>query len=162
MITNVERKRQKENETDTNFLKRINKKNISKKTKKIIPSVNPIVNLIVNPIVIQDTEPLIESEIIYKTNEKEETKTTTNPMKKTKLTHIESRKQKDGESNTEYEKRIKQLDNAKLNRTEINKQRAELSKKIEADYNKRLAALNQDSKKASIDKYHLAGTKTPN
>ena len=165
IITNIERKKQKENETDTEYLKRINKKNITKKTKKIIPIINPIINPninpIINPIVIQDTtEPLIES--IYKTNEIEENKTTKNPMKKTKQSQTERRQQRANESDYDYEQRIITLDKSKNTRKIKREERNILSKKMEEDYNKRLTALIPDSNKISIPKFPIAGTKTPN
>ena len=162
IITNIERKRQKENETDTEFLKRINKKNITKKTKKNNPIVNTIVNPIVNPIVNQNTEPLIESDIIYKSNEIEENKTTKNPMIKSRLSHSERRKQKANETDYDYEQRIITLDKSKNTRKIKKEERNILSKKLEEDYNKRLTALIPDSNKISIHKYPIAGTKTPN
>ena len=105
---------------------------------------------------------MIESDIIYKSNEIEENKTTTNPMMKTKQTHNESRKQKANESDYDYKQRIITLDKSKNTRKIKKEERNILSKKMEEDYNKRLAALLPDSKKSSVSSTHIAGTKTPN
>ena len=83
-------------------------------------------------------------------------------MKKTKQSHIESRKQRQDESNTNFEKRIKQLDNAKAKRENYNMMAAKLSKKMEEDYEKRLAALNINSATQKVITQPNTPMKTPN
>ena len=83
-------------------------------------------------------------------------------MKKTKQSHTESRQQKKDESDTNYVKRIKQLDNAKAKRENYNMMAAKLSKKMEEDYIKRLAALNKNSATQKVITQPNTPMKTPN
>ena len=111
---------------------------------------------------------MIESDIIYKSNEIEENKTTKNPMInknpmiKTKLSHTESRKQKTNESNYDYGIRISALDKSKDARKKKKNEKNILSKMVEEDLNKRLTDLKTDSNKTTKHNIPIAGTKTPN
>ena len=135
-ITNIERKRQKPNESKN----------------KII--INPVVNTtpvtMVNDPVTLITEPLIksvsatlESEVI------EENKTSTKKMKKPVKSHKESRQQIQGETNFDFEKRIKALDRAVEQRASTKKEKAELIKTIEAETDEYLKSLNEDTNKGT-------------
>ena len=89
-------------------------------------------------------------------------KTTDNPIIKTNLSHIESRKQRVGETNIDYDTRILALDKSKNKRKKKKNEKNILSKMIEEDLNYRLTALIPDSNKTSIHMNPIAGTKTPN
>ena len=146
-------------EVEKKIINNIERNKQKNTTKKIIPIVKPIVNTVVTQYI---SEPSIESDIIYKSNEIEEIKKTNNPMKKTKQSHTESRQQKKDESDTNFEKRIKQLDKAKAKRENFAMMSAELSKKMEEDYIKRLAALNKKSATQKVITQPNTPMKTPN
>ena len=154
LITNVERKRHKLNESVAEFIERINKKKII--TPKTTINKKKIINPIVNPVK-TITEPLIKSEEI------EENKTIIKLMKKPRQTRTESRKQRSNESDYDYEQRIVTLDKGIETRKIKKEERLVLSKMREADFNARLAALKTDSGKSSEStSTQIADTKTPN
>ena len=76
----------------------------------------------------------------------EDTKTPTQKSRKQRITSIQSREQRPGETNHDFTQRIKNLDNQKLNRAKLRNKNAELSAMIEAYYNVRLSKLSNDSK----------------
>ena len=89
-------------------------------------------------------------------------KTTDNPIIKTNLSHIESRKQRDGETNIDYEKRINNLDKAKLKRFNFANASAKLSKKLNKVLIKSEADINKDSLAQKVITQPDTPMKTPN
>ena len=149
-MTNIERKRQQPNESNDDFIKRINKSH-SLLNKKKITSLN--IKKIINPVVITtpvtlSTEPVSVasvSEII------EENKTPTQKIRKQRMSRIQSREQRPGETNFDFGQRIKFLDAGITRRALVKTHKTELSNMQVADMQERLKKLIQRQRSDSVD-----------
>ena len=122
-------------------------------TEPSIQSVSAPVSLATEQL-IQSVSAALESEII------EENKTPTIKTSKAIKSHNQSREKRKSESEAEFIKRIKQLDDAIIRRANYRNTAAVLSKMLEADFDKRLKNLNNDSKtSASVSETPVKSTK---
>ena len=113
---------------------------------------NDPVTLITEPL-IQSVSATLESEII------EENKTPIKKTSKSGKSHKQSREKKSSESEEAFIKRTKQLDDRIKRRLNNRNRTAIFSKMLEADYDKRLKALNDYSKTLESAKTQDKGTK---